>query len=195
MTSRRQQMVEMTCRLIERQGYHATGITQILQESGTPKGSLYYYFPEGKEALVAEAIALMGERVAARIEGNLAGDGPAATRVGCFVRQIAGAVEASGYEMGGPLLTVAMETATSSERLNTACRRAYDEVRAALAAALAPAAGSARAGQLATLVVAAIEGGVILSRTEHSGEPLRRVADELEAYLTLVLEPTKGVSE
>lgn len=42
--------------LFQKQGYHATGLNQIIKESGCPKGSLYYYFPEGKEQLATEAI-------------------------------------------------------------------------------------------------------------------------------------------
>jgi TetR/AcrR family transcriptional repressor of lmrAB and yxaGH operons len=187
MANSREQMVETACTLVERQGYHATGLNQILEESGAPKGSLYYHFPAGKEALFAEAIALLGQRVAARIRANLAGDERPALLVRRFVRRIASAVEASAYESGGPLLTIALETATSSERLNVACRAAYDELRAAFAGAFAAGAEPERAAELATFVVAAIEGGVVLSRTDHSGEPLRRVADELGRYLEAVL--------
>ena len=48
----RDQFIETTCNLLEAQGYHATGLNQIVKESGAPKGSLYYHFPEGKEELV-----------------------------------------------------------------------------------------------------------------------------------------------
>jgi hypothetical protein len=80
-------------------------------------------------------------------------------------------------------MTVALETATSSERLNLACREAYAGLRAAFAGSFATRVAPERAAELAGFVVAAIEGGVMLSRTDHSGEPLRRVAAELERYL------------
>jgi TetR/AcrR family transcriptional regulator, lmrAB and yxaGH operons repressor len=51
----RDQIIQTTCTLLESQGYHATGLNQILKESGAPKGSLYYYFPQGKEELAEEA--------------------------------------------------------------------------------------------------------------------------------------------
>ena len=41
MSSTRDQIIEKTCELLEAQGYHATGLNQILAESGAPKGSLY----------------------------------------------------------------------------------------------------------------------------------------------------------
>lgn len=192
MSSTREQFIEATCDLLEEQGYHATGLNQIVAESGSPKGSLYYYFPEGKEELAAEAITRTGETVAARIRDNLSGveDDPAvAEAVRHFVRRIADHVEASGYRSGGPMMTVAMETATSSERLNLACREAYGRLQEAFAEALG-AGGFApeRTAELATFITASIEGGIILSRTEHSGAPLRRVADELGRFLSSMAE-------
>jgi AcrR family transcriptional regulator len=43
--------------LLESQGYRATDQSQIVAETGTPKGSLYHCFPQVKEQLVAEAVA------------------------------------------------------------------------------------------------------------------------------------------
>ena len=50
--------------LLERQGYYGTGLNQIVQQSGAPKGSLYHYFPGGKEELAAAAITDQGKRIA-----------------------------------------------------------------------------------------------------------------------------------
>ena len=187
MSSTREQFIETTCDLLEEQGYHATGLKQIVAESGSPKGSLYYYFPEGKEELAAEAISRTGETVAARIRENLSGADDPAEAVRDFVQRIAGHVEASGYRAGGPLMTVAMETATSSERLNLACREAYGRLQEAFAERLRAGGFSAeRAAELAAFVTASVEGGVILSRTAHSGDPLRRVAHELGSYLSTI---------
>lgn len=187
MSSTREQFIETTCDLLEEQGYHATALNQIVAESGSPKGSLYYYFPEGKEELAAEAITLTGEMVAARNRENLSDEAEPAEAVRRFVHRIAGHVEASGYRGGGPLMTVAMETATSSERLNLACREAYGRLQEAFSELfIAHGFSPGRADGLATFVIASIEGGVILSRTAHSGDPLRRVADELAGYLNAI---------
>ena len=174
---------------MEEQGYYATGLSQIVAESGSPKGSLYYHFPEGKEELAAEAIARTGEMVAERIRENLSGGRESAEAVRRFVQRIADHIEASGFRSGGPLMTVAMETATSSERLNLACREAYGRLQEAFAETFRAGGFSPeRAAEVAAFVTAAVEGGIILSRTAHSGDPLRRVADELSGYLHRIRE-------
>jgi TetR/AcrR family transcriptional repressor of lmrAB and yxaGH operons len=180
MSTSREQFIKTTCDLIEAQGFHGTGLNQIIRESGAPKGSLYYHFPEGKEELVAEAVERTGRGVAERIRDNLAAEADLAGAVRAFVRRIADGVEDSGFRTGGPLMTVAMETATSSERLNLACRKAYGRLISAFEAKLLSSGFSdRRALELATFIVAAIEGGILLSRTEHAGDPLRLIAEEL----------------
>ena len=186
MSSTRQQFITTTCELLEEQGYHATGLNQIVTESGAPKGSLYYYFPQGKEELASEAIAQTGQMVAARIAENLSDEDDVARAVRRFVRRIADSVEASGYRSGGPLMTVAMETATTSVRLNHACRDAYNLLQEAFAARFERAGfGAQRAEELATFVTTTIEGGIVLSRTYHTGAPLRRIAEELGWFLQM----------
>jgi TetR/AcrR family transcriptional regulator, lmrAB and yxaGH operons repressor len=187
MSSTRDHILETTCALLEAQGYHATGLNQILAESGAPKGSLYYYFPKGKEELAAEAIARVGKIVAQRIRDGLAAVEDPGEAVGEFVRTIAYHVEASGFSAGGPLMTVALETVNSSEYLNRACREAYRLLQEAFQEKLvAGGYAQVQAAQLATFITAAIEGGIILSRTRHSGEPLRAVAEELERFLKVM---------
>ncbi len=51
-------------KLFRMQGYTATGLSQILEESGAPKGSFYFHFPRGKTQLAEEAI---DQYIAARI--------------------------------------------------------------------------------------------------------------------------------
>ncbi len=65
----RSQILITMARLIEKQGYHATGLNEIIRESGTPKGSLYYYFPDGKEQIGAEAILESGKVISTRLRG------------------------------------------------------------------------------------------------------------------------------
>ena len=179
-------ILSTTSALLETQGFHGTGLNQIIQASGAPKGSLYYYYPGGKDELVEAAINAAGEQVAARIQAQLAMTADAAEAIRRFVLAIAEQVELSEFKSGGPLMTVAMETASTNERLNNACRTAYTRIHAAFAAKLlAGGWNDEQALALATMISAAIEGGVILSRTYHSADPLRGVAEQLATLIRL----------
>ena len=189
MSSTKDQFINTTCNLLEKQGYHATGLNQIVKESGAPKGSLYYHFPEGKEELASEAVRRASENLTSLIQENLNEDRTIAEAVRDFVLGVAHGVEVTNFQSGGPLTAIAMETATTSDRLNLACRDAFSQIQSAFAAKLAIAAFEPdRAISLSKFITSAIEGGIILSRTHHSGDPLRTVAEEL--YLML-----KGITE
>jgi TetR/AcrR family transcriptional repressor of lmrAB and yxaGH operons len=184
MVSTRDRFVETACELLEAQGYHATGLNQIIEESGAPRGSLYYYFPDGKEELAAEAIHHVGEIVTCRIQRVLQNQDDSAEAVRAFIRTVASYMEASDYAAGGPITTVALESATTNSRLNDACQVVYDQWQTAFAERLVQGGiGGVRAQRLAVLIVAALEGGIVLSRTAHSTKPLERVADEVATLI------------
>ncbi len=185
MSSAREKILETTSLLLEKQGFHGTSLNEIIKESGAPKGSLYYYFPEGKEQIAAEAILHSGKSTAARIRVGLAENPQPSRAIHDFILKIAENVELSGFGSGGPLTAVAMETATQSDRINTACREAYGMIEAAFKDKLLDSSFTSReATELARFITAAIEGGIILSRTLHTGDPLRLVAGQVKSLLT-----------
>ena len=185
MSNAREQILQTTCTLLERQGYHGTGLNEIVKESHAPKGSLYYYFPDGKEQITAEAVLQSGKDTAERIRMGLRESSSASKAVSDFVLKVADHVELSGFAAGSPLTAVAMETATQSERINLACREAYGMLQSAFHEKLLEC-GYTKAGadEMATFIVASIEGGIILSRTSHTANPLRLVAKQLKVLLS-----------
>jgi TetR/AcrR family transcriptional regulator, lmrAB and yxaGH operons repressor len=184
MSTAREQILLTTSILLEKQGFHGTGLNEIIKESGSPKGSLYYYFPEGKEQITAEAILQSGRMTAGRIRAGLAKNRVPSKAIYDFVLKIAENIELSGFGAGGPLTAVAMETATQSERINAACRQAYEMLESAFREKLLEGGiPSHKANELARFITAAIEGGIILSRTYHTGDPLRLVADQVKNLL------------
>lgn len=186
MSNAREQILQTTCDLLEKQGYHGTGLNEIVKESGAPKGSLYYYFPEGKEQITAEAVLQSGRVTSNRIRSGLATSSSASKAIHDFILLIAENVERSGFAAGGPLTAVAMETATQSERINQACREAYGMLQTAFREKLLETGFSAsRAEELSTVVTASIEGGILLSRVWHTADPLRLVAKQLKVLLAV----------
>jgi TetR/AcrR family transcriptional repressor of lmrAB and yxaGH operons len=185
MSNAREQILQTTCDLLEKQGYHGTGLNEIVKQSGAPKGSLYYYFPEGKEQITAEAVLQSGQMVSERIRVRLAGSTSASKAIHDFILLVAENVERSGFAAGSPLTAVAMETATQSERINLACRAAYQMLQDAFTKKLLDGGMTrVKAEEMGTFVTASIEGGIILSRTLHTADPLRTVAKQLRILLS-----------
>lgn len=185
MTIARDQIIETTCELIEMQGYHATGLNQIIKESGSPKGSLYYYFPGGKEELTAEALNYTGQLILQRISSSLAAVEDPAEAIRSFILFVASHVKASGFRAGGPITTVALETAITSEKLSQVCATIYQSWQQAFTIKLtqngyAP----EQAESLATAIIAMLEGGIILSRTYKDISPLQAVANQIGYMLS-----------
>jgi TetR/AcrR family transcriptional repressor of lmrAB and yxaGH operons len=182
-TDSRQRMIRTTARLLRRQGYAATGWRQVIAESDTPWGSQSHHFPGGKEQLAAEAIELAGKRYEELLRAALT-QSHLAEAVGLWVEIAASQLEASGWADGCPIATVALETAHSSPTLGDACAAALDSWRTAISEAIvARGIVSKDALSLATLVLASIEGGLLLARAGRSSEPLRMVGHEMTTFL------------
>ena len=107
-------MIETTGSLVQRQGYHGTGLNQIIEESGAPKGSMYFHFPGGKEALVCEAVRHCGERSVEAIEELLAGCDHPGKAVGSVVDWFAQDLEDSDFERGCPVAIVVLRDSTAA---------------------------------------------------------------------------------
>ena len=56
MEGTRERIVSASADLMCRQGYEATRVKAIVTAAGAPFGSLYHFFPGGKEQLGAETI-------------------------------------------------------------------------------------------------------------------------------------------
>src|ERR1700727_57477 len=63
--SPRERMVRAAAALLSERGLSGTSFSEVIERSGAPRGSIYHHFPDGKEGLTAEAIALVRERILA----------------------------------------------------------------------------------------------------------------------------------
>jgi TetR/AcrR family transcriptional repressor of lmrAB and yxaGH operons len=183
-TDTRQRMLDTAADLFHSQGYHATGLTQLTTAGGAPKGSLYFHFPGGKEQLAAEAVRLSSERTGALLEAILRDAPDAVTAIDRAVEALASFLTESDFQRGCPLATVALDAAAESEPIREACADGYSSWHEILTTYLAGQQLPAeRADELATVVLAGIEGGLLLARTRRDLAPLRAVATHLHTTL------------
>jgi len=176
----RDAIVQTAMRLFRRQGYASTGIQQILADSGAPKGSLYHYFPDGKESIAEAAVTRAGELVREMLEQLAERHDTAAAFVRSYCRQMADWMEESGFRSGCPIATTVLETTPSSPGITAAGLAAIeswvDVISSVYRRNGVPA---RRAHKHARLLIASVEGGLILSRLEQSKQPLFDVARSL----------------
>ena len=173
----KENLVRTAMRLFRRQGYAASGLQQILAESGAPKGSLYHYFPNGKEALGEAAVDLAGGMIREMLVGLAARHPEPKAFLRAYARTMAGWMEEASFESGCPIATTLLETAPRSPAITTAGERAIDGWIEVVAGVFANAGVARReARSRAQLVLAAMEGALILARVRQSTRPILDVA-------------------
>jgi TetR/AcrR family transcriptional repressor of lmrAB and yxaGH operons len=172
--------ITATQETLRRRGYAASGLLDVVARSGAPKGSLYFHFPGGKEELAVAAMersaAQLGEGMARILDSSDDVD----EAIGRLIEALAAGLAESQFADGCPIATVALETAGESEPLRMAARAAFDSWLEILAARLrAGGLDGALAERRALLVLAAIEGGLILARVRRDVAPLLLVSAQL----------------
>jgi TetR/AcrR family transcriptional repressor of lmrAB and yxaGH operons len=191
----REAIVTAALTLFRRHGYAATGLNDIVEMSGAPKGSLYHYFPNGKLSIAEAAVRQGGLRAAATLE-ELSRDNPSPAKlVRGYARLLAKWMAMSRFRDGSPISATLLETTPADEKVTAAGLEAFALWRAPIVARLsAQGVGTARAERLATLVIAALEGSLIQARVEQSDNPIKAVAQELEELLEDVSKRARRTS-
>jgi TetR/AcrR family transcriptional repressor of lmrAB and yxaGH operons len=148
----RQRLVTAALSVFHAQGYRGTGLSQLVAESGFPRGSLYFHFPRGKEELAVAAITQAKDEIGAGIEAAFAAAADPAEALHLIADAFARELETSNYARGCPVTTVALEAGDDTPELQAVCAASYEDWLARVAAHLT-AAGFApdRAGRLAVL--------------------------------------------
>jgi AcrR family transcriptional regulator len=97
MIGTRERIVTATGELFRRQGYNGTSLKQVTAAAGAPFGSLYHFFPGGKEELADEVIRTSGAAYRSLFElvYDAAADPP--TAVTDFFDGAAAVLEETGY--------------------------------------------------------------------------------------------------
>jgi TetR/AcrR family transcriptional regulator, lmrAB and yxaGH operons repressor len=176
-SSSRASMICSAAALFGSRGLSATSFSDVLADSGAPRGSIYHHFPGGKKQLAEDVISWTSEQVLGHLRAC-----PAGTPSGVlawFIDLWRQSVAASGGWSGCPVAGIAVDTGAAGDLIDAA-RAAFSDWTALLAGQLQAAGVPAqRAGPIATVTLAAMEGALILCRAERSIQPLETTAQEL----------------
>lgn len=172
----RKRMVDGAMGLLARGGLQATSLSEVLAATGAPRGSLYHHFPAGKDELVAAAVDQAGDILVDALE-RCAG----ATAEGVVKHFLAiwrTVLSRSNCEAGCAVLAVTVATGSAELLAHaTVVFRAWRERLAGLLEQGGLASADAR--RFAILLVASVEGAVVLSRADQSMESFEVVAQQL----------------
>jgi len=181
----RARMLETAARLLRHRGYHGMAVSDVLDESGAPRGSLYFHFPGGKDQLVIEATRAAIDEATAALRHALAGAKTPAQGIRSFVEEAAKLLEQTDYTFGCPVAPVILDASGGLAALEALCRSAFEEWVNILQATFVEAAiPRRRARALALLVESSIEGLLLMGRACRDAEVLRTVAVELESIIS-----------
>lgn len=180
----RERILAAAGRLIRRKGFRGTGLSEIIEESEAPRGSIYFHFPEGKEQIVREAMLAEVRRIS-EILISLTRESPGPVEaIRAYILGAAEELESSGFLFGCPVAPVILDLPEPDSSLADACREAVDEWCGIYTRSLEEAGvDEDRAASLATMAVASLEGGILLARARRDIGPLHRIADELEVLV------------
>jgi AcrR family transcriptional regulator len=174
-------MVRSAASLISSRGVSGTSLSDVLTDSGAPRGSIYHHFPDGKRQLAEDAIRLTSGRVLAYLSAG--SNDSASEALARFIGLWRQVVVTSQGSAGCVVAGVAVDTVDDAELMHVV-RATFRSWADALAEQFTAAGVPAdRAAPIAQAALAGMEGALILCRAEGNSEPLDAVAAELMRLL------------
>lgn len=174
------------------QGFTATGISQILKESETNSGSLYYYFPSKDDLLgaVLEKYKLMLEPQVLAPAFAAAQD--PIDRLFAVLGGYRALLRATDFSLGCPIGNLALEVSNSHPQVRRLVVENFEAWCAAIAELIRQASERLPAEidpeALSRHVLATMEGSVMLARAYRSFEPFDQAVHHLRDYFRRLQE-------
>ncbi|WP_205878571.1 TetR/AcrR family transcriptional regulator [Mycobacterium camsae] len=175
----RERLIDSAIEMLRRHGVAGTGLADLLEHSGTARRSVYVNFPGGKSELMAEATRKAGRLFDSALAGEAPGSDVRAS-LAAFVKSWQETLHSSDYTAGCPVVAAALGR-TESPAAADAAGEAFTAWQQLIAERLREEGVAVEeAAALATTIVAAVEGAVILCRATRSTDPLDRTARVLD---------------
>jgi TetR/AcrR family transcriptional regulator, transcriptional repressor for nem operon len=182
---KKDRLLDQGVNLLLENGYHATGLKEILDTVQIPKGSFYTYF-ESKECFAAEAIHHYIEPFILRLSGHIqnpALDGLAALKAyyGELIEEVASSGFKGGCLLGNLMGEIGDTSPLCRDALLTTVERYSELQKTALERGQQQ--GTVRldrsAKAMADLMLNGWQGALLRMKVEQSVEPLKEVCKDL----------------
>ena len=177
-SSTREHLLEVGLRQLRLTGYTATGVKDILDLAGVPKGSFYHYFPS-KEAFAGDLISRYAQIEAERVHRILDDSKiPPLKRLRNYFEELS-AVNGYDAEVSGCLMgSMSLEVADHNEALQTQLRSLFEVLQSSVAGVLRLALQrgdldqTSKPDDLADFLVNSYEGALVRMKADRCNRPL-----------------------
>ncbi|MEV0199589.1 TetR/AcrR family transcriptional regulator [Nonomuraea sp. NPDC050691] len=186
--STKERIMSAGAELFRRQGYTGTGLKQIVAEADAPFGSVYHFFPGGKEQLGAEVVRTSGAAYGRLFTAAMDGAPDPVTGVRDFFAGAGRTLVETDYADACPIATLALEVASTNEPLRHATADVFTGwITLGTAAFTKTGIGEREARELTIALLSALEGAFVLSRALRSTEPLEVAGESVAARASALL--------
>lgn len=195
MSDTRTRILTATNELFRRQGYNGTSLKDITGAAAATTGSLYHFWPGGKDELTAEVLMTSGATYGELFETMLVGEDDLGQAIAAFFDAGAQVMETSDFIDPCPIGTVAREVASTNEGLRSVANAVFEGWVDVGAARFERAGlGTDLARELAASMIATIEGGFVLARTSRDAAPFRATGRHFEVLVDAMLAAADSVT-
>ncbi|WP_406858798.1 TetR/AcrR family transcriptional regulator [Streptomyces sp. HUAS MG47] len=176
----RERIVSAASLLMQRQGYEGTGIKQVAQEAQATLGSVYHFFPGGKQALGVAAVQHAGQEFADLLSTTLSQEADPAKAITACARALATHLRESEWTDGCPISATALETTGRVPDIEQAAAQAFQHWQDLVADTLREAGlPNDDAHDLALTVISTLEGAELTAQVSKSETPLLVAGEHL----------------
>ena len=119
-------IITATIDLLLKKGFHGTRIKEVLERSKISKGSLYYYFPEGKKQLCKECLKLSTIKLSLEYKKLFTNANNLEDGLRKIIRYTKDEIEQSKYTSGSLLINVSQEIDSNHKEIQKLCKELFE---------------------------------------------------------------------
>ncbi|MEH7010945.1 TetR/AcrR family transcriptional regulator [Neobacillus niacini] len=178
------QIIEISTPLFQQKGYKGVGVTEIIKACNISKGSFYHHFPNGKEELLIACLKSIDEAITTHMVDIFKRYPTTQEATQAMIDILVNDLEREGRIVVSTFTSIVSEMGSLSEPVREACSDLYLKMQTIYCTKLAEDGFSKEnANSIALMMIASIEGAIMLCLTQKSSHPLKIISHELPKIL------------